>query len=594
MLKFQINRNDANISLEKLDVSTELAKDGENIEISCNKNHNLLLSDVVYFIKDCGDNEFFRVGKNVKNIGDDYKTFSVDNFDDYQIHPTRVLRIKKLFDHPYSAAPKDYLCFIFDDGNQHDFCECRRLEIKESLLQDNYKDILEQANRRRCPDDYFLYNKIFLYKAGKNTNNSEYDLFEVRHKNTTGKIYFDYNGKNQELECIVPVSYYTGQDNRNLLYWKITDEDVAKYIEDNFSIINFYFKDYRFFDEKLKLKKNVSICKEVGNIKINFPFEEHFETNMLQYEHYNEDYAEQEIEKNVSPVVDMEKQIFFPYYREEIEENDEAKKIDSIIKEIVFNFHFRKREDEDKSITGGTIYKIDSAWRNNKIDDDWITSGNRESDLLGFLGFTNDDVYYQKAKLKKSFLRLSFYNDIDRAKQDLLYYSTVFIDGGVQYGKYCKNLNKDFYYFADDAKRQMTLDPDVAKPLTSELRIRDVYNTEACSEGYYLYLFPSNIIDESGATIYMKAEFNHAKYGQTIPMMSKKVDSGYTSADNTDTKGIKEMFKDLYIPILILYDKEKNKYKWIFDKKILGEDRKIEFKDGILTITLYEPIVYKK
>lgn len=588
MLKFQINRNDANISLEKIDVS-KIAKDEENLRITCKKNHNLLLSDVVYFIKGCEENEFFRQEKNIKKIGN-YETFSVDNFDDYQIRPTRVLRITNLYVHPNSSTTNNYLCFVFDDGNQHDFCECRSDEIKESLLQNNYKDILEQANRRRCPEDYFLYNKIFLYQAGDGTKNDYYDLNGAVPLNTNGKIYFDYNGNEQTLECIVPVSYYTGQDNRNLLYWEITDENIANYIENNFSIINFYCKDYRFFGEDLKLKENVSICKEVGNIKINFPFEEYFETNMLQYERYNEDYVEQEIEKNVSPVVDMEKQIFFPYYREE---NNEEK----IIKEIVFNFHFRKRRSVCTATTKD-INDIDDAWRNNNICSEWITSGNTDSDLLGFLGFTNDDVYYQKAKLKKSFLRLSFYNDIDRAKQDLLYYSTVFIDGGVQYGKYCKNLNEKFDYFTNNADRQMTLDPDVSKPLTSELRIRDVYNTEACSEGYYLYLFPSNITDESGSTIYMKAEFNHAKYGLTVPMMSKQVNSGYTSADNTDTKGIKEMFKDLYIPILIFYDKEKNKYKWIFDEKILNPTtekikRDIKFEDGILTITLYEPIVYK-
>ena len=49
-------------------------------------------------------------------------------------------------------------------------------------------------------------------------------------------------------------------------------------------------------------------------------------------------------------------------------------------------------------------------------------------DLLGYLGFTDDDVYYQKDALKKSFLRLSFYDSPNRETQKLLYYYTIYFD----------------------------------------------------------------------------------------------------------------------------------------------------------------------
>ena len=38
------------------------------------------------------------------------------------------------------------------------------------------------------------------------------------------------------------------------------------------------------------------------------------------------------------------------------------------------------------------------------------------------LGFTDEDVYYQKKKISKSFIRLSFYNNKNPLDQMLLFY----------------------------------------------------------------------------------------------------------------------------------------------------------------------------
>lgn len=69
-----------------------------------------------------------------------------------------------------------------------------------------------------------------------------------------------------------------------------------------------------------------------------------------------------------------------------------------------------------------------------------------QSDLLSYLGFTNDDIKYQKSKLKKSFLRLSFYDSDNIGNQNLLHTATIFIDSGNLFAKYIKNIDTDESY----------------------------------------------------------------------------------------------------------------------------------------------------
>lgn len=69
-----------------------------------------------------------------------------------------------------------------------------------------------------------------------------------------------------------------------------------------------------------------------------------------------------------------------------------------------------------------------------------------QSDLLSFLGFSNDDVKYQKSKLKKTFLRISFYDSDNIGNQNLLHSSTIFLDSGNLFAKYIKNINTEEEY----------------------------------------------------------------------------------------------------------------------------------------------------
>jgi hypothetical protein len=77
-----------------------------------------------------------------------------------------------------------------------------------------------------------------------------------------------------------------------------------------------------------------------------------------------------------------------------------------------------------------------------------------------------------------------------------------------------------------------------------------------------------------GKRIFMRVEFNHAKYGQTIPLLYVKNDefpkenynnrlvNGDEAAIFTD---LTSLYNDMYIPIIIKYDTDLKRYVYRFE-----------------------------
>ena len=100
---------------------------------------------------------------------------------------------------------------------------------------------------------------------------------------------------------------------------------------------------------------------------------------------------------------------------------------------------------ETKNYDGKNDYKLNDAdYKKNREDRNELKE--YQSDLLSYLGFNNNDVKYQKSKLKKSFLRISFYDSDNVANQNLLHTSTIFIDSGELFAKYIKNIDTEEEY----------------------------------------------------------------------------------------------------------------------------------------------------
>lgn len=283
----------------------------------------------------------------------------------------------------------------------------------------------------------------------------------------------------------------------------------------------------------------------------------------------------------------------------------------------------------DKQYAYNTNGSITLVSNNNKLFYDM-----EQSDLLGYLGFNDDDVFYEKNKLKESFIRLLFYDKKDIQTQQLLFYSTIFYNSKKLYGKYTKNKTHGEYYdrfgtpvvgigvFNEyNAFKQNNNKVDETKRLSTHIEVFDEYSKEA-SEGFYIYLFGETLPTNEEKTIYMKVEFNHAGYGRTIPLtmpvcedidgelhplkkdgVKIKVDKDGTTEmryypkdykiieDGKEKIDMNKLYQDMFIEIRIRYDFNLGKYIWYLPRKKDswnggdGSNKKIIFN-------LFEPRLY--
>lgn len=244
------------------------------------------------------------------------------------------------------------------------------------------------------------------------------------------------------------------------------------------------------------------------------------------------------------PVIDMEKMVFYPRLSS-----------GEMPQSITFDLYFRKRDldgwntDDSRgwnsSVNGSTPLKMVSG-----------------GDSYMEAGFNEDDVYYQKDRLKQSFIRILFYDGKNPLTQKLLCYSTVFID-----------TNKMFKRFLTKEQNGISFS------------VFDRDYSLASSEGFYAYFFPDERHDErEGETIYMKIEFNHAGYGKTIPMIvpivTETIPTGFYVGGQLD---IEKYWDNLYIPIVA--KRENGIFSYVFP-----DDRIIKSTDGqTIRLVLIEP-----
>lgn len=314
----------------------------------------------------------------------------------------------------------------------------------------------------------------------------------------------------------------------------------------------------------------------------------------------------EDIEESLIPdIIDMERVKYSPMIKSDTDENL------TIATSLTLNYHFRERVEikdgqryQNTLFTSGNVYSdgwyIDpendgTIWWNGYDKNDaffnlshfnsFLSDNAEISDLLGFLNFTDSDVYYRKKKVSESFVRLLFFNSTDPLEQKLLFHSTVFLDSTALYGKYLKQM----MYMEDanltaSAKNQnvavlMCDDNTVSARVDTKMVITNEYDRTKSAEGFNLYLFAEDTnvnLDENGEkTIYMKVEFNHAGNGKTIPMiMWPKKDGNYVplTVDN--------FIDSLYIPIKLTYFN--GKYVYYIPDAYAN-------RDGNISLVLFEP-----
>lgn len=432
------------------------------------------------------------------------------------------------------------------------------------------------------------------------------------------KIYFDYSSVNS---IYIP----TGKGDNNNLF------NNQMFINE-FKTFDYERDDFRFTNPQVL---NISKRNTIFNIPITI--ENNFQTDLFKEELLTTTFVEKEKEKVINRIVNMEKQVYYPVYIKDDGSKD-------FIDKIEFNLHFRERSGESWLVDN------DKFWNGTNNDTNPPTApkcsantGNtvfsivsNQSDLLSYLNFTNNDVRYQKNKLKKSFLRLLFYDSLNQTNQNLLYSSTIFVDSGSLFGKYCRYIEDEPYLYDKDGtieegvgikvdrepscdllkKYDKTLTNCCSEKsdeireklrLSSQFVVEDKYNNKASSEGFYLYLFSEDDPKLVGKDIYMKVEFNHAGYGRTLPFMCPTNDVNgcplsyqeiinewykYKDSDN-EVVGfpVKKYYSYTYIKLECIYDKKLKKHVYYFTNQCSSDStevKNVNEDDRKMIINLYE------
>ena len=353
----------------------------------------------------------------------------------------------------------------------------------------------------------------------------------------------------------------------------------------------------------------------IGKFKIIVPISQTHDVTLFQEDNVINRFVYDETRRAINSVVEMEKFVYHPVY---VKEGDTFNTED--IYKIKFNLHFRQHRGDDWSVDDSSYWngvdndsvQLEEMMLNSTgvpfftYHDD-VFAKSKQSDLLTYLGFTNADVKYQKSKLKKSFLRVMVYDSDNPVNQNMLAYSTIFMDGGALFSKYMNNVMTEGYAISEGdnnntfvgAKVNMEYAPDGYQGpedqggktneeleehrLSSQITVMDTYSSKASSEGMNIYMWADNDTGNLPKDIYMKFEFNHAGYGRTIPFMIPFKDpmkgEGYgiktfeeIVADwrSGNGYGIRKYLKYSYLHLKCRYDKEKEKRVYYLDPDTYG------------------------
>lgn len=206
---------------------------------------------------------------------------------------------------------------------------------------------------------------------------------------------------------------------------------------------NVFSSDYYF-----NLFSSLKLFCNVGYISIKLPIISKSGGDPIQSDIVNSKFFDKEREKAINPIIDMEKDIYYPKYINSDDGVYNGSYTDfNPISEIRVNLHFRTRNLDTWKIDESSNWFITDYYPYKDIilsqDKKELKALMEASDLVGLLGFTNNDVYYQKSKIGKSFLRFSYYDSIDPQNQTLLATSTVFMDEHSLFKKYIDNSRKN-------------------------------------------------------------------------------------------------------------------------------------------------------
>ena len=139
-----------------------------------------------------------------------------------------------------------------------------------------------------------------------------------------------------------------------------------------------------------------------------------------------------------------------------------------------------------------------------------MISGNTYVNTYGDIGFTNDDIKFQRETFKQTFLDLNFYDTDNPMTQNLLSNITLF------------SALKEGNLVQLSATTGVPGQPLPATQIPiSYLLENPILKPKGFSEGYHLYDYKDELTIGQSKYLYMRATFKNAKDGKTTNIMVK-------------------------------------------------------------------------
>ena len=231
----------------------------------------------------------------------------------------------------------------------------------------NYRDVWDikfQDIHGFTPEDIFLELAI---------------IFDNKMCNLINLMYLDC----QTLRWVVSEDVEYLEDLKQKLFpYGINNQDHAIVRDIKVLVHQQTFRDERFYEFN---QSKPTITTKKFNVNIPISIDYSTDVRLLHEENINEYFINDTINANVNQYIEMEKQVYTP-----VSTNMDYTEFTPIQK-INFNLHFREHSGENWTVedndSWNCITKYDLQVPN-------------QSDLLCFLDFKNNDVKYQKNKLK--------------------------------------------------------------------------------------------------------------------------------------------------------------------------------------------------
>lgn len=590
MIRISSNKHNCKRSFSPLKINGEginYDKDNNIITIKCVNKHCLLTNDNIVLKREDGRNISFSLVVPVENIINSYeftikgfneRLFTFDNYEIVKIHDIN------------GEETSYYKCTIADNGSHIFLTNKDNVNVRGYYYwSENESGFTYEGKINLCKDEHVLVDDVLLYQVVDNGEIGD-EIKNIRN----AKIHIFKDFKNEYFsDCLIGVNL-DGSDNIGVIYIPYEKYKNEEYFLKN-SLV--YSDDIRFFhgdgDNSMVfgeyLQPGTTINKINGDLEFDFNISEDFATNLFENEMFN-NYCEEVKEKNINDIIDYERHQYTPMYY--IGNNYDNISDDTIynVAKISFDLHFRVREKNGENDKDAEILDVDGnrvigydygSWTNFKedVNDFWNTKN-----YLDFLGFTDDDVFYQKEALKRSFVRLLFYDSKNIATQQLLFYSTIYFDTN---------------YFSKEYLKIKNIKKSDKKPYIEQVGICSnvyccsKYNDEFSSDGFYLHLYDKMVLGNTTSKIYMKVEFNNAKNGVVVPFVwnnnGKYIIEEETGDPETKTviyNDVEGLLNDMYKEIYLKYNFKTKKYNWI-----LPYDKKDD--NGEINFDLYEAVLLK-